>query len=149
MKTLVLGIGNLLMGDEGVGIHVIRHLQENYKINNADLLDGGTGGFHLLEYFQQYDRVVLVDATIDGKPPGTINMIKPKYSSEFPPTLTAHDIGLKDLIDSLYLLNKLPEIILFTISINELTRMNLELSDEVIPSIQTTCENILGFLNEN
>jgi len=149
MKTLVLGIGNLLMGDEGVGIHVIRHLQENYKINNADLLDGGTGGFHLLEYFQQYDRVVLVDATIDGKPPGTINMIKPKYSSEFPPTLTAHDIGLKDLIDSLYLLNKLPEIILFTISINELTRMNLELSDEVIPSIQTTCENILRFLNEN
>lgn len=90
-----------------------------------------------------------MDATIDGKPPGTINMIKPKYSSEFPPTLTAHDIGLKDLIDSLYLLNKLPEIILFTISINELTGMNLELSDEVIPSIQTTCENIFRFLNEN
>lgn len=53
-KRLVLGIGNILMGDEGVGVHMVRYLAEKYQAHLRDtvFLDGGTGGFHLLEYFQ-------------------------------------------------------------------------------------------------
>ena len=149
MKTLVLGIGNLLMGDEGVGIHVIRYLQENFQLAGTEIVDGGTGGFHLLDYFQSNDRVILVDATMDGQPPGTVTILKPKFSSDYPQTLTAHDIGLKDLLDGLYLLNKQPEIILFAISISKLEGLNLNLSEELHASIGKIAKSILGFLEEH
>ncbi|MFQ5583865.1 MAG: hydrogenase maturation protease [Calditrichia bacterium] len=149
MKTLILGIGNILMGDEGMGIHVIRYLQKNYPLPDVDIVDGGTGGFHLLDYFQRYQRVMLVDATIDGKAPGTITVLKPKFSSDYPPTLTAHDIGLKDLLDALYLLKKQPEIILFTISIPSLSELSLKLSEELLPAVKAAAESAVTYLKEN
>lgn len=149
MKTLILGIGNLLMGDEGVGIHVTRYLENHLQIPDVDIVDGGTGGFHLLEYFQTYERVILVDATIDGKPQGTLTIIKPKYSSDYPQTLTAHDIGLKDLLDALYLLNKQPEIILFAVSISDLEGLKLELSEKLQPAVKNVANEIVKFLNDS
>ena len=107
---LVMGIGNLLMGDEGLGVHVIRHLQKHHPLPNVEYVDGGTGSFHLLSYLTAYPKTVLVDATIDGKPPGTLTVLKPKFSSDYPVTLTAHDIGLKDLLDALYLSGQQPSI---------------------------------------
>lgn len=141
-ELLVLGIGNLLMGDEGVGIHVVNHLNENYDLGDVDILDGGTGGFHLLEYFQKYHRVLIIDATIDGQPPGTISYLKPKFSSDYPLTLTAHDIGLKDLIDSLFLLNVKSEIFLVTISISRIDKVSLEISDQIQKAVPVAAEKI-------
>ena len=145
-KTLILGIGNILMGDEGVGLHVVKYLQERPdKLPGIDMIDGGTGGFHLLEYFHEYQRVILIDATIDGQPVGAVRLLRPKYSSDYPPTLTAHDIGLKDLLDALYLLEKQPEIILFTVSIEQFDRVTLALSPYVQEAIETAGEEIIRF----
>ena len=130
-KTLILGIGNLLMGDEGVGVAAIRRLEQNGLEGEADLLDGGTGGFHLLEAFQNHERLILVDAAADGKPPGTVSVIRPRFASDYPPALTAHDIGLKDLIESAALLGKTPQVDLITISIGDLSEMTLQLSQSV------------------
>ena len=141
-QILVLGIGNLLMGDEGVGVHVVRYLENHVKPEQADILDGGTGGFTLLGYFEQYPKIILVDATIDGQKAGTINLLKPKYSSDYPPTLTAHDIGLKDLLDALYLTDHHPEIWLYTISIEKLDRISLELSPEIEKVVPEVCRRI-------
>ncbi len=149
MKTLILGIGNLLMGDEGVGVHVANYLQTHQVLQEVDIIDGGTGGFHLLEYFQQYPRVILIDATLDGKPPGTISLLKPRFSSDYPPTLSAHDIGLKDLLDALYLLEQQPEIILFTVSINDISRVSMELSPEIKSCVPGVVAAICDYLTEN
>jgi hydrogenase maturation protease len=51
-KTLIMGIRNLLMGDEGVGIHVIRQLQKNKELADIEIIDGGTGGVQLLDLFR-------------------------------------------------------------------------------------------------
>jgi hydrogenase maturation protease len=141
-QILILGIGNLLMGDEGVGVHVVRYLASHDIPEQADILDGGTGGFTLLEYFQQYPKIILVDATIDGQKAGTISLLKPKFSSDYPPTLTAHDIGLKDLLDALYLTDHQPEIWLYTISIEKLDRISLELSPEIERAVTEVCRRI-------
>lgn len=134
------------MGDEGVGLHVVKYLQgKKEQLPGIDIVDGGTGGFHLLEYFHNYQRVILIDATIDGQPVGTVRMLRPKYSSDYPPTLTAHDIGLKDLLDTLYLLEKQPEIVLFTISIAQLDRVTLALSPYLQEAIETAGEEIIRF----
>ena len=96
-KVLILGIGNVLMGDEGIGVRVVNALEEAALPQGVECLDGGTGSFLLLEPMQNAEKVILIDATIDGKPAGTIRRLRPKYSADYPPTLTAHDIGLKDM----------------------------------------------------
>ena len=113
----MLGIGNVLMGDEGVGIHTVWYLQDRPLPEVVRCLDGGTGGFHLLEPMQQAKRLVLVDATVDGAPVGTVRRLTPRFSTDYPPTLTAHDIGLKDLLDAFYLLGNPPSVTLFAVSI--------------------------------
>jgi hydrogenase maturation protease len=129
--TLVLGIGNLLMGDEGVGVHILRALEHDAWPPHVTLLDGGTGGFHLLSYLRDYESIVMIDATLDGQPPGTVSLIRPRYASDFPRSLTAHDIGLRDLIEATVLLGRLPVIDLITVSIAVIAPMVVTLSPPV------------------
>jgi len=135
--VLILGIGNVLMGDEGVGVHVVRHLETLVLPDGVTCLDGGTGGFHLLGVLQDAGRVVLIDATIDGFPPGTVRRLRPRYSKDYPRTLTAHDIGLKDLLDAFYLLGDRPDVTLFAVSIADPPRLGTELSAEIAALVPT------------
>lgn len=140
--TLVLGIGNLLMGDEGVGVHALRAFERDPWPESVTLLDGGTGGFHLLEYLSEYPRIVMVDATMDGAPAGTVSVLTPRYASDFPRALTAHDIGLRDLIESAALLGPLPDITLVTVSIEEIRSMVTDLSAPVAAAIPLVRERV-------
>ena len=90
-KILILGIGNVLMGDEGVGVHSIKALEKKSLPEEVDMLDGGTGGFHLMAYFQEYENVIRIDATMDKKPAGTVSVIEPKFASDFPILLKVCD----------------------------------------------------------
>ncbi|MBT8230877.1 MAG: hydrogenase maturation protease [Bacteroidia bacterium] len=151
-NILVLGIGNYLMGDEGIGVHFIHELvNKKLSFDKADILDGGVGGFMLMNYFDSYDHVIFIDATMDGKADGTISLIKPKFASDFPKALSAHDFGLKDMIESLYLLGRVPELYLFTISIPEIKPMTMELSAEVeasIPELIKKVRTLISQINE-
>jgi len=131
LSVLILGIGNILMGDEGIGVYVVRHLEEQPLPAGVECLDGGTGSLQLLEPMQGADRVVLVDATLDDNPPGSVRRLRPRFSKDYPPTLTAHDIGLKDLLDALFLLGNPPEVTLFAISIVAPGELHVGLSDEL------------------
>jgi hydrogenase maturation protease len=130
-RWLVLGVGNVLMGDEGVGVHAVRQMHQEGMPPDVALVDGGTGGFHLLSYFEDYDPIVMIDATLDGQPPGTVTLQRPRFASEFPRALSAHDIGLRDLIEGAALLKPLPCIFLITVSIASVQPMEIELSPSV------------------
>jgi len=143
----VIGIGNLLMGDEGVGIHVVQHLRKDEELHGIDLVDGGTGGFKLLNHFLNHDLVVIADAALDQKTPGTISRLEPIYSSDYPPTLVAHDVGLKDIMDALELMGKMPKIVLFTISIGEPEGATLDLSAEIRSAVRPAAEKIRSYIN--
>ncbi len=134
-ETLVLGIGNYLMGDEGVGVHAIEALLKEKIPENVHLIDGGTGGFHLLSFFHDYDPLILIDATMDEEPVGTVRLIEPRFASDFPRTLSAHDIGLRDLIETAILSAPLPKIYLIVISIREIRSMVMDLSPEIAQTI--------------
>jgi hydrogenase maturation protease len=134
-RTLVLGIGNLLMGDEGVGVHAVQFLAPGALPPQVTVVDGGTGGFHLLSYFSDYDPIIMIDATMDAQPPGTVSLTEPRYASDFPRALTAHDIGLRDLIESACLLGPLPKIYLITVSVPDLQPMETVLSEPVQASL--------------
>ena len=145
-QTLVLGIGNLLMGDEGVGVHSVAKLNSARVPPNVRILDGGTGGFHLLSLFEEHDPIIIIDATMDGKEPGTVTLTEPRFATDFPKTLTAHDIGLRDLIESAALTRELPKLYLVAVSIREIRSMVTDLTPEVeraLPKVVETVQAIL------
>ena len=138
--VLILGIGNYLMGDEGIGVHMAQILDKEIDSVDIDVVDGGTGGFHLLEYFEMYDHVILIDATLDSNPVGTIRLIKPRFAADFPNAMSTHDIGLKDLVCSLQLLDKMPDVQLFVVSIESIQQQGVNLTPEiqnVIPELKS------------
>jgi hydrogenase maturation protease len=141
-KVLVLGIGNYLMADEGLGVHLAERILKVELPPGVDVLDGGTGGFHLLEYFEQYERVIIVDATLDDRPAGTVRLIKPRFAADFPQAMSTHDIGLKDLVGALQLLGTMPEIDLFVVSIKSIQEQGIELSGEISMAIDTLIDDI-------
>ena len=130
-----MGVGNILLGDEGIGVHSIEYLRDKELPEKVDLLDGGTGGFHLLSLVNEYRKMVIIDAADDGCEPGTVRVIKPRFSSDFPRALTTHDIGLKDLIETATAINQLPEIYLVVISIDPDQPVRMSISDKISESL--------------
>ena len=143
-KTLVLGLGNVIMGDEGVGVHVVRALEKHSLPSGVECLDGGTGGFILLEPLQMASRIILIDATDDGQPVGTVTRTKPQFSRDYPPTLTAHDIGVKDLLDAFYMQGGQRDVTLFTVTIDPLQSISMELSEACERAADQAVEQILA-----
>jgi len=148
-KTLVLGLGNVIMGDEGVGVHVVRALEKTPLPSNVECLDGGTGGFVLLEPLQAAGHIILIDATDDGNPPGTVTRTTPRFSQEYPPTLTAHDIGVKDLLDAFYMHSGEREVVLYAISIDPHQPISMDLSEACITARDEAVRRIAAELNHN
>jgi len=146
-KTLVLGLGNVIMGDEGVGVHVVRALEKLQLPSNIECLDGGTGGFVLLEPLQLAEHIILIDATDDGNPPGTVTRTTPRFSQDYPPTLTAHDIGVKDLLDAFYMHSGEREVILYAISINPRQPISMDLSPACTAARDEAARQIAAELN--
>jgi len=135
------------MGDEGVGVRAIEALEQESWPDGVTLLDGGTGGFHLLSCLRDHTRVLLIDATMDGQAPGTLRVLRPRYASDFPRSLTAHDIGLRDLVEAASILHGLPNLTLVTVSIAEIRPMTMTLSDPVaraIPEIGVLVRSLLS-----
>lgn len=145
-RILILGMGNILLGDEGVGVRAVEYIEKQKLPENVDLLDGGTGGFTLLSEIQKYDEVILIDATLDENPIGNFRVIKPKYSSDYPKAMSTHDIGLKDLIESASVMENLPTLHLIIVTIKDIQPMDLNLSPEIekkLPDVYTTVLELL------
>ena len=145
MAVLIMGIGNYLMGDEGVGVHVAQRLAKETLPEGVDVLDGGTGGFFLMEYFENYPVVILIDATLDDRPTGTIRVIEPRFAADFPRAMSTHDIGLRDLVEGLAILGKMPKMYLFAVSIEMIQSQQIELSPElerVMPELLEQVKNM-------
>ena len=148
-RLLILGVGNYLMGDEGVGVHFAQAAEKESWPEGIKVLDGGTAGFKLMEDLEIYPTVIMVDATLDGRPAGTIRRIEPRFAADFPSAMSTHEIGLKDLVEGLILLGRLPEIFLYVVSIESVQPLSLELSPPVkaaIPRLQSSIRDLVGQL---
>jgi hydrogenase maturation protease len=147
-KTLVLGLGNVLMADEGVGVHVVRALEAIGLPADVECLDGGTGGFILLEPMQDADHIVMIDAAADGNPVGTVTRTVPRFSRDYPPTLTAHDVGIKDLLDLFYMLDGGREVVLYAITIDPQQPISMSLSAEIAAAADVAVREIVAELGQ-
>ena len=140
--VLILAVGNLLMGDEGVGVHILRSLENEPPVPGARLLDGGVAGINLLEDIQRARAVIMIDATRDLSPAGTVKLLRPATVGALPQGLSAHDFGLKDLFAAAALLGSMPDVHLFTISVETIKPMCMELSPPVAAAVPEVLHSV-------
>ncbi len=143
----VVGLGNLLLADEGFGVHLIRFLQKNYTFQGVDIIDGGTIGFQLIEYFLNYEHLIFVDAIKVDDEPGSIYKFP---LSEVPPNLTfvssIHEIGLGDVLHHVSLMGEDKDAIV--IGIVPLAITPNELSMELTPLLRSKIEPVAKLVLE-
>jgi len=111
MRILVLGIGNLVMADDGIGVRVVQLIEERYRFpGQVTVLDGGTLGLDLLPRIEAAERLLIVDAVETGAPPGTlIRLAGEEIPQALETWLSPHQIGLNDLLTVASLLGHAPE----------------------------------------
>ena len=143
-NILFLGIGNYLMGDEGLGVALANKMAEVPLPPNVEVLDGGTGGFHLMGPMEAYDIVFMADATLDGLPAGTARCIEPRFSQDFPRVMSTHEVGLRDVVEAMSLRGTLPKIYLYLISVEEVQPMYIGLSPEVEAAVERLIPEIVA-----
>lgn len=130
-RTLVVGLGNLLLGDEGVGIHVIYELKKLKLPQNVELIDGGTAAFDLIPLLKNADKLIVLDAVQAGGEPGTIYRFGPEAISQSSFRITSlHEITLQDVLSAAHLLNIEPETVIIGIEPKRI-EYGLELSAEL------------------
>ncbi len=142
IKTLVIGVGNLLMSDEGVGIHVVRQLVSQYEIpEEIQVLDGGTLGMDLLYYLEGVDQVLIIDAVETGEAPGTIVRLEGEDVPAFLSVkMSPHEIGIPDMLAAAKLKDIFPQSLIL-IGIQPET---IEISTELSPTIQAALNPLLN-----
>ncbi len=102
-RFALIGLGNILLRDEGIGVHAVKALQEKFQFSEEVIvLDGGTLGLDLLPYVEGRERVLFIDALDCGKDPGTISLLQDEeVPSHLAPALSFHQVGLADLLFAL------------------------------------------------
>lgn len=111
-ETLIIGIGNSLLTDEGAGIHALNHLQSKYpEIPNLIFLDGGTLSFTLASWIEDCTSLIVFDAAELELPAGSVSAFVGSAMDEFlgSSKRSAHEVGLLDLMHIARITNHLPE----------------------------------------
>ena len=147
----VLGIGNLLMHDDGAGIHAVQKLMDNYSFEPAiQLIDGGTMGSELLPIFEEADKLIIVDAVNFNEEPGFIGTIEnDDILTRLMTKLSMHHLGLTDVLSQVKLLDIEPsQIYLVGIQPEDLNELTMELSEAVSLRVDRMLEVVLLKLKE-
>lgn len=132
IRTLVLGMGNLVHSDDGLGVHAIQSLSEDPRVpSDVVLMDGGTQGLSLLPHISAFQRLLVIDAVDVGEKPGTLLRLEGKALQHLPGKASVHQLGFADLMVALELLGESPEeIVLFGVQ-----PLSTEWSTEVTPPV--------------
>lgn len=132
---VVLGIGNLLLSDDGVGVRVIEALEDVALPGDVELVDGGTAGADLIEVVADRQKVIVIDAMETGGPPGTVLRVPGADLCAEDTQLSLHEVGL---VDALHMARRLGcepgEVVVFGVQPERL-ELTLELSETVSGAI--------------
>ncbi len=137
MNILVMGIGNILLQDEGAGVRAVEEFARRYETPaSVGLLDGGTSGIELLQHIQGRGVLVLIDVVRNGEPYGTLSRFEgDAVPSLFQNKISPHQLGLSDLLATARLLGSMPEkVILYGIEPKTI-ETGLEMSAEIAGNI--------------
>ena len=146
---MVLGVGNLLMTDEGVGIQVVKRLEDNYRFpENVSVRDGGVLGVNLLGVISEADHLIVVDAVRNGGEPGDLHRLE---GEKIPRRILAknslHQVDLLEALTLCQALDKVPETVILGVEPKDIESVGLELTDPVLERMDDLIDMVLTELD--
>ena len=154
MRTLVLGIGNTILGDDGIGVHIAQGLAKEINDENIDVMDTSIDGLNLLELIVGYDKVIIIDAimTEDGEV-GEIYRLRPEnFVKTVHPTTSPHNANLATAIEigKKVLVGQMPaKVVVFAVNIQEVTEFTEEMTRKVKEAISRAVNLVLEEIDSN
>jgi len=143
-NILILGLGNILLGDEGVGVRVIEQLLSRPLPDEIEVIDGGTAGYELINFFEGKEKVIIVDAVKTDDTPGSVYKMDLSVVQEDETVqLSLHQIGLKNVFKMASMMDLNPEVTLVGIVPKDYQDYNIGLSEEVEKAIPLAIETVL------
>lgn len=151
MKNIIIGVGNLLFKDEGVGLYAAKYLQENFEFDeDLEIMEGGTLGFKLMTYFQEYDNVIILDTvSIEDKAgemyrlPSEVLLGLGQYRK------TAHEVEIVEMLEICSVLDKHAEVTILGIIPEDIVSVEIGLTktiedkfEDFIAQALKECESI-------
>ena len=137
--TGILGIGNLLLGDEGFGVHVIRYLEDHCSFpDHVRLLDGGTAGIYMAPFFEEIDRLIVIDVVrLDG-PAGSIHRFNADdlKGAQVQLRMSPHQLGILEVLEICRLRDQAPEEVEFIGVVPAEMETGMELSAPLAASVE-------------
>lgn len=143
-RITVLGVGNILLKDEGVGVRVVEYLDRNYEFpDSVDLVDGGVLGAYLMGIVSEADILIVVDAVRNRSRPGTLHRLE---GEQVPRRVLAkqslHQMDLPEVLALCAAIDKSPHVIVLGIEPEDITTMDLELT----PTVAARLEELAGMV---
>jgi len=139
-KILILGVGNLLLGDDGFGVHLVNSLQNIPLPSNVTLLEAGTVSHQLLPQLNETDRLIVVDVVEAGDTPGALFRFSPDdMRFAVIPQVSLHQISLVDVLNMAALTGARPDTVIIGVQPKNVSSWSMELSDElraVLPRVR-------------
>lgn len=142
---MILGVGNIIMGDEGFGVHVASQLKDAAVPADVRVEEGGVGGFNLLGLLEGVKRVIVVDIMNTDIPPGDVLLFKPgpDFSEPGKRILSFHQVGVPELVQMWGLLGYQAEVFFLV------TRpQRLEWSTELSPAVQLAATKAVNLIKD-
>ncbi len=132
-KIAVIGIGNILFKDEGVGVYAAKYLEKNFSFSpSIDIVDGGTLGFKLMGYYQTYDKVVIIDTvSIEDEPGSVYNLPSDVLMGLGSYRKTAHEVEVLEMLEICSMLEKMAEVNVIGIVPKDIESVEINLTSKI------------------
>lgn len=149
MSVLVMGVGNVLLKDEGVGVRVAEELDRRYELpESVEVLDGGTAGMELLDTMANRSSVILVDAVKTGAEPGTVvRLADDEVPAFFSTKISPHQVGLSDVLATLAITGEKPKSVVVVGVVPKELGTGLEMSVEVQQKLEEMIDLVVRELD--
>lgn len=134
MAVAVVGLGNLILSDDGVGVHVVQYLNEAFRFSEGvTVIDGGTSAIDLLDQLVEAEHLIFVDAARTGGAPGTVVELEgARLPAWFRQRMSPHQVGLADLLATLALMDHAPK----SVTLIGIEPQSMELGTELTTAVQ-------------
>ena len=144
-KILVLGVGNILLRDEGIGVRVVEKLEKEYRFSsNVELMDGGTLGMRLVDPVYQSDYVIVVDAVQNGEVLGTVYRLSPEdLNKRLKFNNSLHQLDLVEALVYAEMLGKRPDAVIIGIEPADISPWGTEMTETIEARLPEMCLRVL------
>lgn len=149
-RILIMGVGNPLMGDDGIGPRVVEMLSAGYVFpDNVEVVDAGTMSYMILDMLRDIEDLILIDAMqCETTPPGTVVVMTPEEIAPNQVSHSMHDVGIVDVLQAAGFMGRAPQTVVVGIQIDAIEQFVLELSDPVAAAVPVAAAAVLDELEK-